>query len=233
MLVRSALVLGALVLLSACGGTTIVDADAGAGGAGGGSSSSGSSSGSSSSTSSSGSSSSASSTSSSSSSSGGFGACDGPGQCTLAAPGCCGPPCGTPSLPDFAPINQSQTQAFFNATCPDPEHTPCPGCPSGQYPDLFAYCDGGQCLGADMRVSPMNSCQGPQDCRLRWGLGCCECNSEQLGLTAIPVAIEPELAAMVCQPGQGCPECMPSYPPGAFAFCQGGRCVAAWGEDDK
>jgi hypothetical protein len=155
-----------------------------------------------------------------------FGKCTGPGQCILAEPGCCGS-CGRIGLDDVEPIHQDQQKAFYAATCDDPTG-PCPGCASLPNPDLFAFCDAGQCAEADITKHAANVCKTSQDCRLRIGLACCEaCVGSREQVVAIPVAFEKELLALVCGGDVGCPACAPQYPPYAVAACEGGRCVVS------
>ncbi len=200
-------------LIAACGGSSVVDNsfDDGTGG----------------STTSSSSSSTSSSSSSSSTGGPNFGSCSEPGVCVLHAPGCCGV-CGKPTLGQLDAINQSATQAHYDATCDDPAG-PCPGCASQPNPDLFAYCDldKKQCVGADFATHPLNTCKQPSDCTLRYGLSCCECGSEGLGLTAVPVDYSP-VAELVCAGDVGCLECQPTYPQDVMADCVGGKCVVAY-----
>ncbi len=163
---------------------------------------------------------------------GGNGACDATVACLLAVPGCCGT-CGKPSLADVTPIAANQAKAFFDATCPDPEGTPCPGCASFPNGNLYAYCEAGQCVESDVSVDDLGACAQPSECRLRWGSECCEgCNGSwepNFGgdLIAINSAKVSVLASRVCVGDVGCPECAPTYPPGATADCVAGRCVVA------
>lgn len=152
--------------------------------------------------------------------------CSGPGQCTLAFLSCCAP-CTEYGLDDVAPLHEDNVAAHYTALgCDDlPACPPCAGPPN---PDLFAYCEGGQCVEADMGVHPLNECVNDSDCKLRYGLACCECGAEGLGLTAIPVNAEDDLAGLVCAPDEGCPECAPTYPANAAPFCDAGRCTVVF-----
>jgi hypothetical protein len=154
-----------------------------------------------------------------------FAACNGPGQCMVAIPGCCGV-CGQPTLADVEPINRVQGEAFFHATCPDPEGEPCPGCPSAPNPALFAFCsEQDRCVAADWNEHPLNSCEQASDCRLRVALDCCECGGSLAELVAVPVD-GAALSQLICPADRPpCPPCAPEYPPEAMADCVEGRCV--------
>jgi hypothetical protein len=154
------------------------------------------------------------------------GECTGPGQCALAFLTCCAP-CIEYGLDDVIPLHEDQVGPHYSDMgCDDlPACPPCVGPPN---PDLFAYCEGGQCVEADMGVHPLNECAVDADCKLRYGLACCECGAEGLGLTAIPVNAQDDLAALVCKPDQGCLECAPTYPANASPFCDAGRCTVAF-----
>ena len=153
-----------------------------------------------------------------------FAECDGPGQCILAAPGCCGAGCGMPELGQFVPIHKQHAGDFFNLTCDDP-NVGCPECASASNPNLFATCRSGQCLGHDVREHPFSECQVQDDCKLRFGLECCECGSDYLGVTAIRKDAEALLVEAVCVPQQGCDDCVPTTPPSTYAECIAGHCA--------
>lgn len=160
----------------------------------------------------------------------GFDECNGPGQCVVAVPGCCGT-CGMPTLASVEPIASTQQDEFYAATCPNPEGTPCPGCASFPNGNLFAYCEGGRCREADMTASPFSACTQPSDCALRWGTGCCPgCSgSWEPGLGGDLVAVATsQLAAFtseVCAGDVACDDCAPDFPPGAAADCIAGHCA--------
>ena len=201
----------ALIWIAACGGDAFV---AGSGGSGDGGNGTGTGTGTTGSSSSSG-------TSSGTGSGASPQQCSGPGECVLVSETCCGV-CGMPELDDMVALDQTEVDAHFAAVCADP--VSCPDCPTAPNPDLMAYCDGGTCVGADIGQHPFGSCQQTSDCKLRWGLTCCECGSEGMGLTAIPVAFETQLQSLVCLPDSGCLECAPAYPSDAAPFCDNGHC---------
>lgn len=152
-----------------------------------------------------------------------FTSCDGPGQCVLAVPGCCSG-CGVPEVGDFAAVNSAKLDAYHTSVCP--EETPCPACEGGINPNLFAYCDAGKCVAADVRTHAVSACATSADCHLRVGAGCCEgCGPvSESDLTVTSNAV-PGLEALVCGPNAGCPECAPQYPPDVAPSCGGdGHC---------
>jgi len=150
--------------------------------------------------------------------------CSGPGQCTAALTGCCGP-CGMPQLASFAGVNRQRLDSFRAATCPVP--APCLACVMAPNPYIGARCDGTRCQVFDLRSTPeFSKCAVDSDCRLRKGLDCCECGS--LGeWTAVSVAGQPALSGALCAPNTGCADCLPLPPPGTTAVCIGGHCEVA------
>ena len=131
-----------------------------------------------------------------------------------------------PTLSDMVALHQDDVSAHFDEVCTDP--VGCPDCPYQENPNLYAYCDAGVCKGADVTSDPLGGCQSPSDCKLRWGLECCECTYDGGMLTAIPVAFEQKLQQLVCEPDFGCPECLPAYPADATAECHEGQCVVTY-----
>ncbi len=113
--------------------------------------------------------------------------------------------------------------AFRDATCSTPNE-PCPACATLDNPNLFAYCDAGQCQEADVELEPWNQCEENDDCVLRAGLDCCEaCTAEYDTTVAVPRSHN-QLLDKVCDGDVGCPECAPTYPAGAEAECDQGVC---------
>ena len=164
-----------------------------------------------------------------------FGACSLSAQCILATPGCCGT-CGAPTVETVAAIRADEAQAYFDATCPDPENTPCPGCASFTNGNLYAYCDAGQCTAADISKNQFSECTQASDCALRWGSGCCPgCTgawepSYGGDLIAVSTAQLDELVGLLCEGGDIlCDDCAPQFPPTAIADCQAGHCVVVEG----
>lgn len=158
----------------------------------------------------------------------GFGACEHSYECVLRVPGCCGV-CGQPTLADVEPINDAMSADFFEATC-DEEEPICPDCAEMANPNLFAFCEAGQCAEADVMTEAWNQCQINEDCVLRVGTDCCE--SCTLGsyddLIAVPVGSS-GLGERVCDDEPApCPPCAPTYPAEAAAICDNGACRVAW-----
>ena len=159
-----------------------------------------------------------------------FAACSGPGQCTLAVPGCCGS-CGPITLESVDPINAMYSKAFHDSTCKDPG-MPCPDCASLPNGNLYAYCgQANHCQEADVTQQPLSECAVAADCTLRWGLACCPgCTGTwepDYGgdLVAIATSKLADLAALVCDGNVACDECAPEFPPGASAECVAGHCA--------
>jgi hypothetical protein len=160
-----------------------------------------------------------------------FGSCGDTGQCIVAIAGCCGT-CGAPTLESVTPIAADEAQAFFDATCPDPDNTPCPGCASFPNGNLYAYCEAGQCVEADVSQGSFSECTQSADCTLRWGAGCCAgCDGAwEPGfggdLIAVSTSKLGDFAAQVCAGADvACRDCEPIFPPGAFAECVAGHCT--------
>ncbi len=146
-----------------------------------------------------------------------FYACDGPGQCVLATPGCC-PGCGVPELGAFVAVNSTKTDAYFKFVCPEP--TPCPECVSQPNPNLFAYCQAGKCVAADVRSDPVSQCKTNDDCHLRNSASCCEtCGVDPSNVVAVSFQAPQPLQTLVCAPDVGCPKCAAQYPDGWSAVC--------------
>jgi len=213
-------VLGAALLLLACGGST---SSGGAGGQGGSANASGSGG---SGNVSSGGSGNASSGGSGNTSSGGTGAaagyaqCSEPGTCTLLPANCCGY-CGLAELSQFVAVELGHVQEASAELCPDP--IDCPDCITIEEPNYLALCRGGACTAVDLRKDVLSACASDGDCQLRWGVGCCEsCGGG--GLVAVSNKVSFEAEACSTEPAP-CPPCMPPpYPTTASAVCEAGHC---------
>lgn len=130
--------------------------------------------------------------------SGAFGACNRTGQCILTHYGCCAS-CTPPLLGDLAVVAQDQLAAFRATQCTT-QPPCCAPCINGE---IFAYCDGGQCTGADLDSMGVKDCSSASDCVLRWGANCWEpCGGipECDGLTAVNTAAQATLAPLICDP---------------------------------
>jgi hypothetical protein len=97
-------------------------------------------------------------------------------------------------------------------------------------PNLALSCDGGQCAGWDVRAEDaLSACTKDSDCRLRFGLSCCEgCDGTKWDLVAMRTDAEGALEGRVCSGDQGCPTCSPQYPPDALPRCISGHCSIAF-----
>ncbi len=125
-------------------------------------------------------------------------------------------------------INKSSQDEYHKSQCPDPEPCPdCEACPNGA---LFAFCNSGKCIGADISTQKLSSCSHHSECKLRWGSACWEgCGGNEFcgDLTAIRVDAELNLQEHVCGPNEPPPPpCVPSYPENAIADCLDGHCAA-------
>ncbi|MEP7122101.1 MAG: hypothetical protein ABJE95_14375 [Byssovorax sp.] len=153
-----------------------------------------------------------------------WGACAAPGQCELAAKGCCGT-CGTPQINDVNAVNRGQESAYQADNCPEP--TPCPDCASMINPDLAAFCVGVMCKPIDVRTDPVSACATDADCRLRYS-DCCEsCATASPDLViALSVSGASVYTSQVCAPSQACDKCLAAYPPSVKAVCAASKhCV--------
>ncbi|MGK4001558.1 BPTI/Kunitz domain-containing protein [Sorangium sp. So ce1036] len=151
-------------------------------------------------------------------------ACEAPGECMLAGPGCCGS-CDPVDARAFVAINRAVAGSYEASTgCGDVACGPCPEVTEAERTSQYftATCERGQCVVLDVRESPLTECTEDAECMLRNGLGCCEgCSGE--GIVAINR--NADLAALVCPDGPvACPACAPIYPPGTAAVCVEGRC---------
>ena len=145
--------------------------------------------------------------------------CSAQNDCVLAANGCCGGPCGMPTLASYTAVNRRHTAEFAKITCTDPAPM-CPGCMMQENPNLLARCTPSGCAGVDLRVDRLSACAADTDCRLRYA-GCCEsCAGPGGSLTAVRKDSEDELHKTTCDSSTpACPPCVPSYPAGAAALC--------------
>jgi hypothetical protein len=152
---------------------------------------------------------------------GSFTACTGPGQCVLASDGCC-ESCGVTGLTGKTAINSAEAGPYQKYVCPEP--LPCPACATVPDPNLFAYCAGASCAGADLRTDAASACTQASDCVLRLGSACCEpCSGDTSQVVAVNKVND--LKARLCAPDAACAKCLPQYPPDAAATCDAGHCA--------
>lgn len=154
---------------------------------------------------------------------GGFQTCDQKGTCVLAPTNCCGYCDPNAKITGFEAVNQAHEAAYMDSVCAD--DVLCPGCVSAENPHNLALCRGGSCVGVDLRRDELSACNTPDDCRMRWGSGCCEScssNHEELIVYNKNVNLEQE----VCPPvGGACPPCAPApYPDYILPICVDGHC---------
>lgn len=150
-----------------------------------------------------------------------YDACTGPGECVLVEPSCCSS-CGNVGIDGVVSFHQDTLTAYHLEQCGGVD-VGCPACASTYDPDMFAFCEAGTCQKALVQETSLAQCSGPDDCRLRAGLGCCVCNAgaEWVAITAVE---EAALQALVCAPGTLCAECEPMPPADLFADCIEGVC---------
>jgi hypothetical protein len=145
--------------------------------------------------------------------------CAVPSDCTLVANSCCGQ-CGVPTLDGMDAVNRLYTNAHYAEVCPVPQ--PCPDCPVGANPELFATCStvSGRCAGIDLGTSTLTECNTDLDCTIRVP-DCCECGADTSPwrLIALRQDQESAYASLVCDPLTGCAECEPTYPDDVRAVC--------------
>jgi hypothetical protein len=154
-------------------------------------------------------------------------ACTAPGQCQLAAKGCCGT-CGTPAITDVNGVNINEGAAYQADNCPGPI-PPCPACVSQINPELAAFCVAKTCTPIDVRSDDVSACSTDADCRLRYS-GCCESCAD--AAPSLVIALSQSGAAtyqsQVCAPDQACDKCAPLYPASMTAVCAASKhCVVA------
>lgn len=144
-----------------------------------------------------------------------------PSDCVLVSVSCCGS-CGAVVRGDAAAVNRAHADAHRAAACPD--GAGCPACFAEQDPTLLATCDAGRCVVVDLQAHAATVCASSSDCRVR-AVECCECGASITESTVVAISDPAALEALVCDPGTGCPECLPDYPDGFGATCDGGRCA--------
>jgi hypothetical protein len=147
--------------------------------------------------------------------------CTGPGQCELTPTQCCS--CGLLGLNQLSAINIAKRPEFKQWSC-GPAPVQCPPCVGTADPYLIARCQTNLCTGFDVRTDPTyTKCGSDQDCMLRQGLGCCECNpsGQWVAISKVGAMI---LTPQVCGPSTACPGCFPTPPAGYSAVCRAGAC---------
>jgi hypothetical protein len=149
-----------------------------------------------------------------------YSACTGSGQCELVPAKCC--LCGTIELGLVAAINSTKRDAYVKQTCGT--NPGCPPCVGAINPHLMARCEAGRCVGFDVSKDPPHTkCASNQECILRKGLACCECQAP-----GDWVAVSRTGAMLVtsesCAPQSVCADCAPMPPVGTSAVCRNNVC---------
>ncbi|MET0594302.1 MAG: hypothetical protein ABW133_16490, partial [Polyangiaceae bacterium] len=151
-----------------------------------------------------------------------FNTCTGPGQCELSPVQCCA--CGALTLNQMVGVNMSKRAEYSTWSC-GPNPAPCPPCAPIIDPNFVARCESNICRGFDIRTDPTyTKCGSDQECMLRRGLGCCECNTtgDWVAISKVGAMI---LTPQVCAPNSVCPGCIPTPPVTTVAACVAGSCV--------
>jgi hypothetical protein len=86
--------------------------------------------------------------------------CSGPGDCLLAARGCCG---GFYTPETYAAIGRDKLQAWNKAVCPNPGVSSCDASLIAN-DRLFAFCIAGRCQEIVVPTDPISACTGNLDC---------------------------------------------------------------------
>jgi hypothetical protein len=157
-------------------------------------------------------------------------ACRKADDCTMVPEGDCCPACDPLIFAGYTAVNAKHKDDFLaHEGC---NTVTCPKCPplSPQVPrsssNFFVLCQKGRCVATDLRMSKYTECKSDDDCKMRWGLRCCDgCSDSEL------VAYNPasSLLSDICPPKK--PQCPPVTPacaadrsPRDHAYCVGGYC---------
>ena len=149
--------------------------------------------------------------------------CSSHADCTLVSASCCGS-CGAPTSADVVALRVDAVATHRMSVCGSGV-VACPACATMANPDLFASCQNSVCTVVDLLASSLTSCTTNADCALR-AAACCECGApmDVWNLVALAGSGSSEFAAMVCDPGTACDECMPVYPVAPAPACSAGHC---------
>lgn len=151
----------------------------------------------------------------------GYDECAMPTDCVVVPASCCGS-CGAATRMDSVAVSRTRRDDYRTSVCGD--DLGCPACFMEQDPTLVATCEAGRCGVVDVQLHAATECADASDCRVR-AVECCECGATISPGTVIATSDPGAFEALVCDPGTGCPECAPIYPPEYQAFCETGRCV--------
>jgi hypothetical protein len=130
------------------------------------------------------------------------------------------------NLIGFNPAYRQQVDQYF---CPNhPGHcVPAFDCWIEQQ-FYAAVCREGQCLAVDIRTEDLTACTTSADCRLRWGVACCEnCNASPTSTPNGLVSVNAQsFDQSVCGSAPCAIDCMPpAYPTNAVPGCLAGHCT--------
>ncbi|MDQ3031274.1 MAG: hypothetical protein M3Y87_02580 [Myxococcota bacterium] len=150
--------------------------------------------------------------------------CTVPSECVVVPASCCGS-CGAATRGDATALNRAHLGAHRSSVCTD--GFGCPACFSEPDPTLLATCEANRCIVVDLQTHAATECTTPADCRVR-AVECCECGASITPSTVVAISSASALEDLVCDPGTGCPECLPDYPSTFGATCDDGRCVAVF-----
>jgi len=151
--------------------------------------------------------------------------CTQSGECRAVSTQCCG--CGVASFYNMVGANVCSAGIVAERRCATIDCKTCGVNPTTAW--FGATCRDNHCVAFDAREKDVTECTQATDCRLRYGLGCCEaCNGDLSTL----VATSNESSEWLCPEGH--PPCSPCfgqrvYPDGMYAVCENGRCAVVDG----
>lgn len=154
-------------------------------------------------------------------------ACQDNSDCTLRPAGCCYP-CGSWSADDFDGVDVEETAQHMGLVCAEP--VPCPRCATMPDPNVYAACSPdegpyGTCRARDLRADPaIVGCTSSDECRIR-AASCCECGADTSISNLVAVRRGAPIEDALCDAGQACDECAPTYPAEVSAYCNLSRGV--------
>ena len=151
----------------------------------------------------------------------GYDECAMPTDCIVVPASCCGS-CGAATRGDSVAVSRARSGEYRTSVCGD--ELGCPRCFMEQDPTLVATCEAGRCVVVDLQLHGATECADASECHVR-AVECCECGATISPSTVIAISDPAAYEALVCDPGMGCAECAPIYPPEYEALCEAGRCV--------
>ena len=153
-------------------------------------------------------------------------------DCVLVPERNCCRPCDPLEFSGLAAVNVKHKDDFLSHEgCADAK---CPACPDLgldlplSSANFFVLCEKNRCVAADLRFSKYTKCAANSDCKLRWGLRCCDgCSDNEL------VTFNPKSSLLsdicpakkpLCPPPS--PECL-AHRHSYEAECSAGNCQLA------